>query len=456
MRFSFKLLIILLFAAAARAQVWPDGAVCNPEAGLPCSRAGQLRVKLAGALMRSEHWRDSRSRFGMEIGLGYGIGLSLESSTRDLRGFGAFEKGLQDTRLGLSLWPSFSPRLAAGINGFLSLPTGFRKSQLYHDTELDTTFRMPALSLKQSAGELYTGAVWTLGPVADLHLFGGYFCTSDRTGQAFRWGLGTTLSPFGETCRAELNYSRSITRTGIFPNTETLEAALPFETGWGVTLSPGMWADLDDEPMYGVSLGLHFETTIPGIETVKPPRVIISPPRLAGVVLVASPVTDIVLADGRELWQSIQDGVRPTFDDVKPLSTLDIPGLPFTDRTEETVRQTVRALAQSHPEADWLLITRVIREDVSRQNNSSLPLVVSRPLWAAQCKLKVLLIDLRGEKTRNSEIIEGRASKKDFPQLAVLSPSDDAVLSMKASRQLTFEAYRNAGHQIALQLLGEK
>lgn len=456
MRSVFKSLIMLVLVCAAEAQVWPGGALCGSETGLPCSPAGHITFKLAGAMLQSDHWRDARSRFSFDIGLGRGLGMSVSGSTRHLKGYGAFEKGFEDTRLGMSFWPSFSSKIAAGINGHFIVPTGYRRPEFYYDAAADTSLVLPAMSLKQTAGEICGGAVWTIGPAAEVNVFGGYFGTSDRAEQAFRWGLGTRLSPFGESCWAELNYTQSNTRTGALPSTETFEAALPFRAGWGVTLVPGLWADLDSEPLYGASLGLRFSAHVPGIAPLQALHVTAAPPRIAGVALVAPPLSDMLLADGKELWQSIQDGVRASFDDVKPLVSLDLPGLPFNDGSEEPLHSSIRALAQAHPDADWLLISRVIREDISRQSGGSVPLMVTRATWAAQCKLKVQLVDLRGERIRCAQIIEGRALKKDFPQLALMSPSDDEVLSMNASRQLTFEAYRSAGREIARELVRSK
>ena len=451
MRFSINILIILSLACAAESQVWPGGALCGSETGQPCSPAGHLSFRLAGAMLKSDHWRDQRSRFAFDIGLGKGIGLSVAGSTRYLRGYGAFEKGMEDTRLGLSFWPSAS-RLSIGVNGYLIIPTGYRKSQTYYDDVSRQSLSLPEMTLGQSGGELFSGAKWTLGPAAELNVFGGYFCTSDRTEQAFRWGLGTKLLPFGESCWAELNVDQSITRVGTLPNTETLEAAIPFHAFSGLTVVPALWADLNTEPLYGLSLGLRFSSAVKSMQSSKP-AVIISPARVAGVVLVPPPLTDIVLADGKELWQSIQDGVGTGFDVAKPLATLDLPGLPFNDKSAESLGSSIRAIAQAHPDADWLLITRVLHEDVSRQRGINIPLMVSRPVWAAQCRLKIQFVNLRTENVTSVQIVEGTALMKDNPQLAVLSSGDDTVLSMNASRRLTFEAYKNAGQVIARELV---
>jgi hypothetical protein len=453
MRFVIKLLIFLIVASSVWAQVWPGDALCGPESGAPSAPAGEFSLSAIGGVLHGGHWRDSRMRLYADLGLGRGLGISLATSMRDLHGFGAFVKGMEDTRLGMSFWPEYSPTLRFGLNGFLTVPTGYRKQEWYYDGEADTNLLLPSLSLKQTGGEIYTGVAWNVAPAADLNLFGGYFSSSDRTEQAFRWGIGAQIAPFGKRCWGELNFSQSITRIGLLPTTQTLEATVPFSAGSGIIAAPGLWADLDDEPTYGLSLGLRFNAIVPGLAVPKPPRVIVTPPKIAGVVLVAPPQSDVTLADEKELWQSIQDGVSGSFDMMKPVSSLDLPGLPFDYRADEPPAGSIQALALAHPEADWLLISRVVREDISKQRGLFVPLVVSQPSWSAQCKLKVQLVDLRGERVSCTQIVEGRAEKKDDPQLAMLSSGDTSYLNQSAGHALTLEAYKNAGREIARELV---
>ena len=456
MRFPTTLLIILILASTACAQVWPSGALCGSESGSPSAPVGEFTLSASGGILNGGHWHDSRARMYADLGLGHGLGLSLATSLRDLHGFGAYVKGVEDTRLGMSFWPEYSPTLRVGLNGFLTVPTGYRKQEWYYDSEADTNLLLPSLSLKQTGGEIYTGLAWSIAPAADLRLFGGYFSTSDRTEQAFRWGVGTIIAPFGKRCWGELNFSQSISRSGSLPTTQTLDATVPFTAGAGIIAVPGIWADLDDVPMYGLSLGLRFEAIVPGLAVPKPPHITVTPARIAGVVLVAPPQSDVTLADGKELWQTIQEGVSGSFDEMKPIATLDFPGLPYDSRAEEPPTATIQALALAHPEADWLLVSRVVNEDVSRQNGLSVPLVVSQPLWAAKCKLKIQLVDLRGERVCRTQIIEGHAEKKDDPQLAALSSGDTSYLGQSASRTLTLEAYRDAAREIARELVTGK
>jgi hypothetical protein len=65
-------------------------------------------------------------------------------------------------------------------------------------------------------------------------------------------------------------------------------------------------------------------------------------------------------------------------------------------------------------------------------------------------------VDLRGERVCSSRTVDARAIRKDRPELAVMSSSDPALLSAGSTRELTFEAYRNAGREIARELVSNR
>ena len=451
MRSTIKLLIILMLAGSAAAEMWPSGAISDPDAGLPCPPAGQLSLRLSGGMLSNDIWADNRSKFSLSMGLGRGLGLSASSSFRDLSGYGAFQRGIEDTRVGLSLWPQLHPSFAAGLNGYFVIPTGYRTQESYYDQTADTTVTLPPFSLEQTASEIYAGAAWSLGPAAEVNGFMGYFTTADNVHQAFRWGLGAVIEPFGPRAAAEFGYSRSLVRTGSFPTTEAFTAGLAIKAAWGFTLVPGMWADLSDDPLYGGSIGLRFSAPVARVTVnerggVEPAS---DMPRMGGTVLVPPPLTRLDLADRGELWQSIQRGIEATFDNIITLPTLDVPGLPFDDKTNENLQRSVRAIAKAHPEADWLLISRMEREDVSRGSGIKILFVMTQPNWTAECRLRVRLVNLRSEETRYQDIIEAQATRR---MLTSLGGSEQEVLSFSASRELTFEAYREAGRMIAREL----
>jgi hypothetical protein len=447
-----KVLFILAIALTAQAQSWPSGAICDPDAGLPRAPAGRLSINASVASLKDDIWKDNREAFSLALGLGRGLGVSLSSGARDLRGNGAFQKGVEDSRLGLSLWPEISSHFALGINGNFILPTGFRKQESYYNSRTDSAGQLPAFSLNQSGGEFFTGAAWSLGPAADVNAFAGYFSTSDRTEQAFRWGLGATLRPIGARLPLEMGYSQSIVRAGTFPSTEVLRAGVAVNLPWGFNVVPGMWADLGTDPVYGAALGLRFSAPIPGV-VVLHPRADGSPaeplPITSGTILVAPPLSDLNLADRDELWLSIRQGLTPSFEHVDALPTLDLPGLPYDDRTPAAIANTVRAVAADHPEADWLLISRVEHEEVSRKSGKSAPVSMAKAGWTAECRLIVRLVNLHSRLITAPQIVEAQAALRNTPILSLVSSSDTEVLSMRDSRALTFEAYREAGREIA-------
>jgi len=268
------------------------------------------------------------------------------------------------------------------------------------------------------------------------------------------------LTPLGPDYAAELSYSQSIVRVGRYPQAETFSLAFPIKALPGLSVVPGLTADLDDEPLYGASLGLRFATPMPGgaVFRSRPGESIAGPPlpRLEGRVLVAPPLCDFRLADADELWRSIQREVGARFENVAALPSLDQPGLPYDDTDLARVGRSVRAIAAAHPDARWLLIARVEREAVSRAAGFSIPFVVSQPAWTALCRVRVELVDLCGDLTQERRTIEARVLQQQSAQLPMVSTPENDGLSLSASRALTLEAYREAGREIARDVCRER
>lgn len=447
-----KVIILLVMVTPLRAELWPSPATADPGLGLLNPAAGRLTLHVNSLYLHNNAWADRRTGFGAALGLGNGLGIAVRSSARDLSGYNAFQRGIEDTRLGLSWWPAAAEHVSVGINGNFIVPTGFREQHTYYDPIADSTRVLPAFSLGRTGGELYGGMAGLLGPAARVNVFAGYFSTSDQLDQAFRWGLGAWVAPFGLRYAAEFGYAQSLVRTGGFPSTDVFSAALAAQLPWNITAVPGLWADLSNRPTYGVSLGLRFSAPLPAAAFRAPDQMAVPLPRVNGMLLVAPPVATIDLADRDALWRSIQTEMRPSFDAVLPLPSLDRPGLPYNDNDVMQREQTIRAIAEAYPEAQWLLISRVEREDVIQQGGFSIPLIVQQPQWIAHCRLNVQLVNLRDRGADRQQLIEVRAVRRDSPLVPVVSKPEGGMLSMSESRALTFEAYREAGREIAREL----
>jgi hypothetical protein len=448
-----KHLSILALAVVVQAQTWPSGAIIDPSVGAPPPDEGQLSISASTATLSNEAWEDGKKRFELGIGLGRGLGLLASTSTRNLSGQGAFQQGIEDTRVGLAVWPldMFDGKLRFGLNSNLIIPTGFRTQEAYYDTASQTMALLPAFTNDQTAGEILPGMVWTPGKAATLNVFGGLFSTSDKTEQAFRWGMGLKLNPFGERATAELGYSQSIIQSGLYPETEVLTAGLDIGLNWGFSIKPGFWAELEDDPMVGMGIGFSFHTHLP--KSVFPPK---APPPApvyrSGIVMVPPPRSDLPLAGMDELWKELRQQVQPSFDKVVELESLDQPGLPYNDNERRGFWNSMNAIAAAHPNVQWLLITHVESEEVNRVAGLSIPLMVSQPTWEAACRLRFQLVDLFTMKSYGEQIAEVTAVHKDGIRLPIFSPIENDVLSTDDSRDLTFQAYRNAGREISLRL----
>ncbi len=138
------------------------------------------------------------------------------------------------------------------------------------------------------------------------------------------------------------------------------------------------------------------------------------------------------------------------------MPSLDQPGLPYNDSDPARIRRSVQAIAAAHPDARWLLITRVERETVSRAEGISIPFVVSQPAWMAHCQLRVELVDLCGDLSLAPCTVDARATHAQNTQLPVVSTPERDGLSLSATRALTLEAYREAGREIAREVCRER
>jgi hypothetical protein len=448
-----KTLSILILAIAVQAQTWPSGAIIDPSVGAPPPAEGELYISASTASLSNDHWKDSKNRVEFGIGLGKGLGLLASTSTRNLSGSGAFQQGIEDTRVGLAVWPleAFNGKLRFGLNSNLILPTGFRTQEAFYDSTTQGLALLPSFTNDQTAGEILPGIVWTPGKAATLNMFGGLFSTSDKAEQAFRWGMGMKLNPFGEHVTAELGYSQSIIRAGLYPETEVLTAGVDIDLKWGLSVKPGFWAELEDDPMVGMGVGFSFTSRLP--KSVFPPKAPAPVPVYRkGIVMVPPPLSDLPLAGINELWKELRQQVRPSFDNVIELESLDQPGLPYNDTERSRFWNSMNAIAAAYPNVQWLLITRVESEEVNRVSGLTIPLMVSQPTWEAACRLRFQLVDLFDMKSYGEQIVEVTAVRKDGLRLPIMGTIEKDVLSTDDSRELTFQAYRNVGREIALLL----
>jgi hypothetical protein len=446
-----KILILLVIAAKAFAEPWPTAAIPDPQAGLSGTKAGQLEICAQGSMLKVQPWSEKRTMLSLGLGLGHGFGLNLSSNAREISGYGSFQRGLGDSKLGISFWPEISDKMELGINGDFIIPTGFRTQEAYRDANSDSIQLMPALGMGQTGGEMYAGFGVKLGS-ASLHTSIGYLTTSDRADQAFRWSFGTRISPFGPRYTAELDYAQSMTRKGTLPDAEVLSAAVAVGLPWGFTLAPGLWADLGSNPIYGGSLGLRFTAPLGYAQSLPKNRLadnaveVIEPHK--GLILVPPPRADFSLADENELWNILQQEAGNAFASVRTLPSLDVPGLPYDDRTPDAREKSLRALALANPDAQWLLITRMEKEDVSRQKASGMSSLLPQSAWKAECRLHVDVVNLTDNSVLISKTIISKSTRRDHP-LKTISGSSDDVLSLADSRALTIEAYHEAGTMFA-------
>ncbi|MCB9357663.1 MAG: hypothetical protein H6505_03730 [Calditrichaeota bacterium] len=447
-----KTLIILLLVGLAQAQTWPSGAVPDLTAGAKPVPAGRFRLAGFGSSLANDFWEDTRMGASFELGVARGLALSAATSNRDLAGHGAFQNGAEDARLGLAVWPlSYEDRLAIGLNGQLVLPTGFRDEQSFYDSTSNQVIALPSYSLEQTGGQLSLGTVWTPGRTAELSGFAGCFGTSDNSEQAMRWGLGLSLTPFGDRIGASVAYAQSITRVGKLPDTEVLRGGLDLKLPWGFGLHPGMYAELEDDPMIGGAVALSFSGRLPlSMFPTKPaPR---EPEFRNGAILIPPPLSKKPLNDNDELWTQLRESLAASFDYVQPLASLDRPGLLFDEMDRTNFWNTMAAISAAFPNTRWLLVTHVEDETVSRGNGLSIPLLVTQPKWEAACKLRVQLVDLFEQTAYPERIVMATALLNDGLRSPFVSTVEKEKLSAERKREITLRAYQNAGREVALSL----
>jgi hypothetical protein len=201
--------------------------------------------------------------------------------------------------------------------------------------------------------------------------------------------------------------------------------------------------------MVGMGIGLSFNAALPTsvFPSQAPPA---QPAYRSGVVLVPPPLSDLPMAGIDKLWQELRQGMRASFGKVTPLETLDRPGLPYNE--ESHFWNSISAIAAAYPNAQWLLITHVEGETVNRIAGLSIPLMIEQPTYEAECRLRYQLVDLFAMKSFGEQIVEAKAVRKDGLRLPIFATVEKDVLSMDDSRELTFEAYRKAGREVAMTL----
>ncbi len=447
-----KILILLLLVGSLEALSWPSGARPDLSAGGKPVPAGHFRLSGFGAQLTNDTWDDQRLGIRFELGVARGLALDLASGSRDVSGHGAFQNGAEDMRIGLALWPlSYKDKLSLGVSGHLLLPTGFRDGQSYYDSTTNAVVSLPAFSLEQTAGQFALGGAWTPGRAAELSGYLGYFGTSDNSEQALRWGMNFALMPFGKRIGASMGYAQSITRVGKLPDTEALRAGLDIQLPWGFALHPGIYAELESDPLMGGAVGLSFTSRMP--RSVFPPRPMPkSAPLRTGAIMLPPPLAESPMAGNQELWNELREGLAPAFEYVVPLESLDRPGLPFDEMNRASFWNSMAALHAAYPNVRWLLITHVEDETVTRDRGLGIPMLVAQPKLEAACKLRVQLVDLFEQTAYPERTVLATAMMSDGVKSPLLSTIEDEKISVAQTREITLLAYRNAGREVALAL----
>jgi hypothetical protein len=109
----------------------------------------------------------------------------------------------------------------------------------------------------------------------------------------------------------------------------------------------------------------------------------------------------------------------------------------------------VRYVRRNHPEARWLMVTRVEREQIVPVDQIAVPVLATVPTWEAMCRLQVRLVDLELLSVTYEETIVGTAVQHK-PVRFMGIPADDmeGVLSFDERRSLTLRAYADAGSKL--------
>ncbi len=439
------------------AEPYPSGAIPDLEGGLPNTMRGRLTASIQANQLADEEWTDTRSNLRIGIGLGRSLALHLGASSRDLAGKGAFQKGTEDTRIGLSFWPVRNPNgiLEFGVRGDVLLPTGFRTQESYYDSSSGMVKQLPAFSLGQNAGEMTGGMALHPSPAAEMNVFASYLSTSDRKEQAFRWGVAAWIAPFGPRVAGEIAYGQSFTRIGSLPHSQVMSSGLAMQLPLGFTVVPQFTADLSETPDYGAGLSLRFTAPLPHSMFPVKEDAAASIRKFSGAILIPPPIADIPIGDKQDLWSALREEVGAAFESIHDLASLDLPGYPFDNQSEEKFWQSMRGISMNNPGARWILVSEVVREEVSCKNGFTIPLILTAPVWQSRCDLRVRLVDMLSLSVESDRRISGNATRKCALRLTMLSSTQDDLLSSVEARKLTFAAYRNAGRNAAIDLAGD-
>ena len=440
------LIILLIFAGTGWAQPRSDTAISSAFAEAEALPAQAFRVQFGTQDLKGDFWADKRSNLSIQFGLGRQVELLVANGHRQLQGYESFKKGLGDVRLGLK-WCALHPQgpegLRLGFLGLCSIPSGYREQLTYYDSEAGEEKALPDFSLGQNAGEARILVDWI--PSAGATLTGnlGYFSSSDRLMQAMRWGIGARLELGFRRLFSEFSYQNSTSRTvSTLLSDDGAEAMLGFRIGWGFSLLSGIRADMNDETLWGAAFALRFDGRIPLMQkTGNKSSFMIR----QGMVLVAQPQSTEPLMEADELWFHIQEGIAQSFETAKPVQLSDLPGYSCASGNSTPFWNHISTLRHDYPEARWLLLTQLEREEITAQEHVAIPLLATIPSWEANCRLKVRLIDLQLLSLISERTVEGNAVWKR-PVRLFGAAADDAeqVLTFDDRRHLTLQAYADA------------
>jgi hypothetical protein len=442
------LILLLILAGSSFAQPPPDGAAVGPFARAKALPGQAVRLEVGAQDLSSEVWQDRYTGLRLALGLGRRAELLVVANQRQVHGYDASKSGLADTRVGLKwcAWSDEEKGLAIGFLGLGTVPTGSRDEITYYDTETGQDRLAPDFSLEQAGGEGRVLLDWTPGPGATLTGSVGYFSSSDRSQQALRWDLGARLELGFNRFFSELAYQSSQSRSRPLPSDCRFAADLGVRIGWGFSLLPGIRATFSDEPLWGTAVTLRIDGRVP-LRLKTAPKALIS--RHEGVVLVPPPQPEGASSDEVELWRQVQEGVSSSFETVEGIALPPVPGLPELTETGVEFWRGVRYVRRNHPEARWLMVTRVEREQIVPVDQIAVPVLATVPTWEAMCRLQVRLVDLELLSVTYEETIVGTAVQHK-PVRFMGIPADDmeGVLSFDERRSLTLRAYADAGSKL--------
>jgi len=440
------LIILLIFAGTGWAQPRSDAAIPSSFADAEVLPVQAFRVQIGTQDLSGDFWQDRRSNLSIGFGLGRQVELLVANGHRQLEGYEAFKRGLGDVRLGLklcALHPQGNEGIRLSLLGLCSIPSGYREQLTYYNSETGQEEAMPDFSLGQNAGEARILLDWMPSSGATLTGNLGYFSSSDRLMQAMRWGIGARLELGFQRLFSEFSYQNSTSRTvSTLLSDDGAEAMLGFRVGWGFSLLSGIRADMNDETLWGAAFALRFDGRIP---LPQKSRVKSSLMMRQGLVLVAQPQSTETLMEADELWFHIQEGLNQSFETAKPVHLSDLPSDFSASGNNTPFWHRISDVQHDYPEARWLLLTQLEREEITAQEHVAVPLLATIPSWEANCRLKVRLIDLQLLSLISERTIEGNAIWKRPVRLFGASADDaEQVLTFDDRRHLTLQAYADA------------